>query len=113
MTCVIEGPMVHRHTAAMPLFFFDTLEDGKLITDGDGLAFPGLPIAREEAVRALGEMARDKLRCRDGQQIAISIRDSSPEPVFTASLTLRVQPAPKRGVPIPLPPADQDEDSSD
>ena len=63
----------------MPLYHFDTIEDGDLVPDDEGLEFTNLAVACDEAVRALGEMARDKLRCRDRQEIAISIRNGGPD----------------------------------
>jgi hypothetical protein len=68
----------------MPLYHFDTIEDGDLVADDEGLEFTSLAVACDEAVRALGEMARDRLRCRDRQEIAISIRNGGLMPLFTA-----------------------------
>ena len=76
----------------MPFYHFDTIEDGDLVADDVGLEFANLAVACDEAVRTLGEMARDKLRCRDRQEIAISIRNGGLTPVFTASLVLRTEP---------------------
>jgi hypothetical protein len=76
----------------MPLYHFDTIQDGELSPDDEGLEFSSLDVACDEAVRALGEMARDRLRCRDRQEIAISIRDGGLMPLFTASLVLTIEP---------------------
>jgi hypothetical protein len=76
----------------MPLYHFDTVEEGELITDDEGLEFTSLDVACDEAIRALGEIARDKLRRQDRQEITISIRDSGVTPLFTASLLLRIGP---------------------
>ena len=42
----------------MPRFFFH-VEDGATFLDADGIDFPDLKAARDEAIRATGEMLRE------------------------------------------------------
>jgi Domain of unknown function (DUF6894) len=42
----------------MPLYFFH-VDDGNTFLDDEGVEFPDLKTARQEAVRACGEMLRD------------------------------------------------------
>jgi hypothetical protein len=74
----------------MPRYFFDVVEDGTTFLDEEGLEFNDLAAAHADVLRTLGELAREKLH-RDRQSLIIRVRDESPEPVWTASLTLRIK----------------------
>jgi hypothetical protein len=74
----------------MPRYFFDVVEDGTTFSDDEGVEFADLAAARTEVLRTLGELAREKLRS-DHQSLTIRVRDFGQEPVWTASLTLRIE----------------------
>jgi hypothetical protein len=63
----------------MPQFFFDHRDDqGHLERDDDGIAFPNLEAACQDALQAAAEMKADA--CCDGQNVAghsFEIRDES------------------------------------
>lgn len=58
----------------MPLFFFDIYENGKPSMDRDGVELASLEDARQEARRALAEMASETFRRRDEVSLLIEIR---------------------------------------
>jgi hypothetical protein len=64
---------------AMPRFFFDYRDNqGHLERDVDGIAFPSLEAAYQDAVQAAAEMKADA--CCEGQNVAghsFEIRDES------------------------------------
>ena len=71
----------------MPRFYFDFREDGRLLTDDDGIDFPSLAFA----ARAAAEIVRDSLllsRDRKLQEIAVEVRNESGEHVLSSTLTL-------------------------
>jgi hypothetical protein len=74
----------------MPRYFFDVVEDGTTFADEEGLEFRDLAAARADVLRTLGELAREKLHS-DHQSLTIRVRDGGQEPVWTASLTLRIE----------------------
>jgi hypothetical protein len=63
----------------MPRFFFDYRDDqGHLERDDDGIAFPSLEAAYDDALQAAAEMRADA--CCEGQNVvnqAFEIRDES------------------------------------
>jgi hypothetical protein len=75
----------------MPRFFFD-IDDGERRTRDDvGLDFADAQNARDKAVSALPDIARDVMP--DGQQrdFFVTMRDDSGRPIFKASLSLRTE----------------------
>jgi hypothetical protein len=76
----------------MPRFFFDTHDGDHLTADEEGLDLDGIEQAREEAVRALPDLARDLLPDGDRRSFAVTVRDESGTALLTATLTLRVEP---------------------
>jgi hypothetical protein len=74
----------------MPRYFFDVVEDGTTFPDEEGLEFSDLDAARADVLRSLGELAREKFH-RDRQSLIIRVRNGGEEPVWTASLTLRIE----------------------
>ena len=60
----------------MPRFYFDFREDGRVLTDDDGVEFPSIVFAAREASRAAAEIVRDSLLLvRIFQEIAIEVRN--------------------------------------
>ena len=75
----------------MPRYFFDVTDSGKVSVDMEGVEFDSLEDARGEALRTLGEIAKDELPDGDHRQFSIEIREGDGAPVLSASLSLRVQ----------------------
>ena len=77
----------------MPRYFFD-IDDGVFATrDEDGLELPDDQAARNEASRALAEMARRYIPNDEPQKnIIMWVRDESGEPLLQLALTFAVKP---------------------
>jgi hypothetical protein len=75
----------------MPLYFFDITDTGKTWPDSEGTEFASLKEAREEALRTLGEIVKDKLPDGDHRNFLIEIREGDGAPLLSASLALRVE----------------------
>lgn len=75
----------------MPRFFFDVTDSGKTSPDSEGVEFPSVDEARREALRTLGEIAKDELPDGDHRQFSIDIREGDGAPILTAALSLRVE----------------------
>lgn len=74
----------------MPRYYFD-VRDGHLTEDDVGIEFDGIEAARDEAARALGEMARDVLPGSAVREIAIQVRDGTREPLLRTVLRFEVE----------------------
>jgi hypothetical protein len=72
-------------------FFFDTQDDGKSVTDTEGLELDGIEAARSEAIRALPDMARDALPDGDQRSFVVCVRDESGQTLLLATHSLTVQ----------------------
>jgi hypothetical protein len=75
----------------MPLFYFDVRDGQKLIRDDDGLEFPNIEAARDEATRALGELAKDVLPGRAVREMAIEVRDEVKDPLLRTVLRFEIE----------------------
>ena len=75
----------------MPLYFFDITDTGKTWLDSEGTELANLEKAREEALRTLGEIVKDKLPDGDYRNFLIEIREGDGAPLLSASLALRVE----------------------
>jgi uncharacterized protein DUF6894 len=75
----------------MPLYFFDITDTGKTWPDSEGTELASLEEAREEALRTLGEIVKDKLPDGDHRNFLIEIRQGDGAPLLSASLSLRVE----------------------
>ena len=72
--------------ANMPLYFFDSRDEDTFIQGGEGLVFPDAEAARDEATRALAELARDVLPGSLRRELAIDVRDEHKQPLLRTSL---------------------------
>jgi hypothetical protein len=72
-------------------YFFDITDSGKVSVDKEGVELDSLEDARGEALRTLGEIAKDELPDGDHRQFSIEIREGDSAPVLSASLSLQVQ----------------------
>jgi hypothetical protein len=75
----------------MPLYFFDVTDTGKVSRDDQGVELASLEEARREALRTLGEIAKDEMPDGNRREFTIQIRRDGGPPVLSASLTLHVQ----------------------
>jgi hypothetical protein len=78
----------------MPRFYFDTYDSDRAVSDGEGLVLGGLKEAKEEAIKALPDMARDGLPNRDYREFVVDVRDEAGQKVLRARLTLIVESLP-------------------
>ncbi|MEG9527355.1 MAG: hypothetical protein MIL41_16575 [Hyphomicrobiales bacterium] len=72
----------------MPRYFFDTDDGDDRYRDDEGMDFPDAGAARDAAIGALPEMARDKLADGDRHVLAVRVRDSGGALVYSAKLDL-------------------------
>jgi hypothetical protein len=69
----------------MTRYFFDIQDGDARIPDEEGMIFPNVEAAREEATMSLADLARDRVRERRACSMAIEVRDEK-GPVAEASL---------------------------
>ena len=74
----------------MPRFFFDTTLNNVTEPDREGVELHDAKTARQEAVRATAEMAKDLAHRSPEQDITIQVQDEAGERVGTVRLTLRI-----------------------
>ena len=71
----------------MPLFYFDVRDGERFTVDEHGLNFSGIEGARDEATRALAEMAKVVLPGAARRRLAIEVRnDEAKEPLLIVAL---------------------------
>jgi hypothetical protein len=75
----------------MPRFFFDIDDGDRTYRDDEGLDFPNAEAARDNAVSALPDIARDAMPDGERRDFLVTMRDESGTPIFRASLTLRTE----------------------
>jgi hypothetical protein len=71
----------------MPRFYFYTRQDGRLLTDDQGLDLPDAEVAKQEAIRAAREIAASYIK--GGLELpeeAIVVVDEHGHPVMTLPL---------------------------
>jgi hypothetical protein len=76
----------------MPLFFFDVRDDAGFTQDDEGLEFSSIEKARDEAARALAEMAKFVLPGSVVRELAIEVRDAAKLPLLRTILRYEAQP---------------------
>lgn len=59
----------------MPLYFFDTRDEGVFIEDDVGLELPNLDSAKRQASLSLAELARDVLPGSEKRTLVVEVRD--------------------------------------
>ena len=70
----------------MPLYYFDSRDGDSFVLDEEGLEFPDVETARDQATAALADMAKDVLPGSLRRELAIEVRDESKEPLLRTSL---------------------------
>ena len=75
----------------MPRFYFDVIDNGRITRDEEALELTDFQHARNQALAALADMAKDELPDGDHREFVIEVRDGGPEPLLRASLALKVE----------------------
>ena len=73
----------------MPRYFFDTDDGDQSFRDDEGLDLPHVEAAREAALDALPDMARDKMPDGDRRTFVATVRDAYGVVVYSATLSLK------------------------
>lgn len=71
----------------MARFFFDTHDGDTIDPDTAGIELPDAAAARDEAQRALTDMAREKLPNGNHLDFGVIVRDEAGTQIYVASLT--------------------------
>ncbi len=74
----------------MPRFYIDTSDENVFHRDEQGLVLPDVQAAKEAAVDALPDMARDVLPDGDHRMFFSIVRGEDGSPILQASLALNV-----------------------
>ncbi len=75
-------------------YYFDTYDGDRLIRDDEGLVLGSLHEAKQQAAKALPDMARDGLPDGDYRDFVVEVRDETGCKVFRARLTFVVEDPP-------------------
>jgi hypothetical protein len=75
----------------MPRFFFDTRDNGRMLTDEFGRELDGIDAVQALAVRTLTQIAGDELAGNDQHTFTIDVRDEAGEAVLTSELTFETR----------------------
>ena len=67
-------------------YYFDSRDGDRFINDDVGLEFETIEAARDEATRALAELAKDVLPRSERRELSIEIRDENKAPLLTTRL---------------------------
>jgi hypothetical protein len=75
----------------MPRFYFDVRDNEDFTRDDEGLEFPTIEKARDEAARVLAEMAKFVLPGSVIRELAIEVRNAAKQPLLRAMLRYEAQ----------------------
>jgi hypothetical protein len=81
----------------MPRYYFDVREGPLFVSDEEGMEFPNLDEAEQEATHAVVSIGRDRLPRSDTRDVTIEVRNEDRKRVLTVTVALqveRVHPAP-------------------
>ena len=79
----------------MPRFYFDIRDGESLVADEDGLEFPTLNEARDDASRTLGQMMKQAMPDGQRHDLAVEVRGDDKRPLLKVQITFEVQPLAK------------------
>ena len=71
----------------MPRFYIDTSDQEHFVRDEDGYEFPDVEAAKNAAVDALPDMARDELPDGEGRTFIAVVRDEQGRTLVQATMT--------------------------
>jgi hypothetical protein len=74
----------------MPHYFFDTSDGSELLRDEEGVELDGIQQARNEATRALVDLARDVIPGSETGELAIEVRDRRNVRLLRAALSFEI-----------------------
>jgi hypothetical protein len=75
----------------VPLFFFDTRDDGETVINDVGLELPGIAKAKAAAAKSLAELALDALPRSTRRCLGVDVSDEQHRPVLTTELTFEAR----------------------
>jgi hypothetical protein len=75
----------------MPLYFFDTRDDGETVIDDVGVELSGIAKAKVVAARSLAELALDALPGSTRRCLGVDVSDEQHRPVLTTELTFEAR----------------------
>ena len=81
----------------MPRFYFDVREGQLFVEDQDGLEFPDIDTAEQEAIQAAASIGKERLPRGDTRDVTVEVRNERRQRVVTVRVELhidRVHPAP-------------------
>jgi len=81
----------------MPRFYFDVREGRLFTSDDEGLEFPSLDKAEQEAIQAAASIGKDRLPRGDTREVTVEVRNERRQRVLTVRISLeidRVHPEP-------------------
>jgi hypothetical protein len=76
----------------VPRFYFDAVLNGEPEPDPEGIELDSRDTARQEAVRAAAEMAKDRHLGGNAREFTVKVREGS-EPFATIRLSLKIEDA--------------------
>ena len=77
----------------MPRYYFDASDSETYTEDHDGQELDGIAAVRAEALRALSDIAQDRIPKGNRETLAVSVRDEAARVVLRAALDLSVEPS--------------------
>ena len=82
----------------MPRYYFDVRDGERFFEDTEGVEFPDIEAAREEAARAVGEvpngragLAKDLMPDGEHREIAIEVRGEEKQPLLRTITRFEIQ----------------------
>ncbi|MDB5645886.1 hypothetical protein [Methylobacterium sp.] len=74
----------------MPLFYFDVREGSTFVQDEEGIDFPDLDKAEQEAIQAVVSIGRERLPRGDTRDVTVEVQDENRKRVLTVTVALTV-----------------------
>ena len=75
----------------MPRFYFDIREGNSFVPDEDGLDFPTINEARDDASRTLGQMMKEAMPDGQHHDMAVEVRGDNKRPLLKVQITFDVE----------------------
>ena len=75
----------------MPRYYFNLRDGDEFIPDDEGIEFPAIQGARDEAFRGLADCARDAISNVSGGELVIEVADSRQNVLFVAKLAFATE----------------------
>ena len=74
----------------MPLFYFDVREGPHFLQDEEGIDFPDIDMAEQEAIQAVVSIGRERLPRADTRDVTVEVQDEDRKRVLTVTVALIV-----------------------